>query len=261
MPSVEASTGEESATSIEPHHRWSRSAPAPAPAAAGRIRVLVVEPRRIYATMLARHLHAGDFTVEVRHSYDGAVSDLRDLDPDVVVVCAGPHEVGLALVDRIRHVSRAAVVALDDTVLSSLLANADPGHSPEADMLGRRIRHALRRYGAADAIDAGGGGSRAVQRREIADLVIDLAAHRVYQRGTVIALTRLEFAILAALSESPGEPLTCRHLQAILWGTSHAGGRSALGVHVSNLRRKLGDDPVLPRYVRTVRGLGYCLVG
>lgn len=244
--------------SVEPQHRWSDSARALT--AAGRIRVLLVEPRRIYAATLVRQLLAADFTVEVRQSYDGAVSGLRDIDPDVVVVCAGRHEVGSVLIDRIRHVSRVAVVALDDTVLSSLLANAEPGRSPDADVLEGRIRHALRRYGAADAADGGGGGG-AVQRREIADLVIDLAAHQVYQRGAAIALTRLEFAILVALSESPGEPVTCRHLQTVLWGTSHVGGRSALGVHVSNLRRKLGDDPVLPRYVRTVRGLGYCLVG
>jgi len=91
--------------------------------------------------------------------------------------------------------------------------------------------------------------------------VIDLTARRVSPRGIVIALNRLEFAILVALSESPGEPLTSRHLQSILWGMSQASGRSALGVHVSNLPRKLGDDPVLRRYVRTVRGLGYCLGG
>lgn len=157
---------------------------APAPAAAGRIRVLVVEPRRIYAALLTRHLHAGDFTVEVRHSFDGAVSGLRDIDPDVVVVCVGHHDVGLALIDRIRHVSRAGVVALEEGVLTALLANAEPGHSPETGILERRIRHALRRYGAADAADAGGGGGQG-QQREIADLVIDLAAHRVYQRGTV----------------------------------------------------------------------------
>lgn len=229
-------------------------------AAAGRIRVLLVEPRRIYATTLARHLRGGDFAVEVTYTWDAALKRLNDVDPDVVVVCVGPHDHGTAILDRVRQVSRAGVVALEDAAITSLISSAGPGHQKAIEMLGVRIRHMLRRYGVADGVAADGAG-RALQRREVGDLVIDMAARGVYQRGTVVTLTRLEFAILAALSECPGESLTCRQLQAIVWGTSHAGGRSALGVHVSNLRRKLGDDPRSPRYVRTVRGLGYCLVG
>ena len=49
--------------------------------------------------------------------------------------------------------------------------------------------------------------------------------------------------------------------QLSLWGDASDGGRSTLGVHVGNLRRKLGEDPRSPRYLRTVRGTGYCLTG
>ncbi len=63
-----------------------------------------------------------------------------------------------------------------------------------------------------------GGASDEMQRRAIGDLVVDVAARMVYQRGNAIPLTRMEFAIMRALSECPGEPLTCRHLQEILGG-------------------------------------------
>ncbi|WP_168440101.1 hypothetical protein [Mycolicibacterium chlorophenolicum] len=89
----------------------------------------MAESRRIYATMPARHLHTGDFTVEVRYSVDGAVSGLRDIDSDVVVVGLGPHDDGLALIDRIQHFCRAAVVALDDATLGRCSPIPEPGHS------------------------------------------------------------------------------------------------------------------------------------
>jgi DNA-binding response OmpR family regulator len=219
-----------------------------------------VEPRHIYATVLARHLDAGDFAVEVTNSGNDALAVLRDVDPDVVVVCVGSHDYGLAMLDRLRKAARADVIALEDAAITPLLSVTGPAHKENIDVLGRRIRHALRRYDSAEGAAAGLAG-RTAQRREVGDLVIDMAARRVYRRGIVVALTRLEFAVLAALSECPGELLTCGHLQAIVWGTSHPGGRSALGVHVSKLRRKLGDDPASPRYVRTVRGIGYCLLG
>ncbi len=219
-----------------------------------------MEPRHIYATVLARHLDAGDFAVEVTNSGNNALAVLHDVDPDVVVVCVGPHDYGVTILDRLRRASRADVIALEDAAITPMLSDAGPADKENIDVLGRRIRHALRRYDSAKGAAAGLAGRNA-QRREVGDLTIDMAARRVHRRGTVVALTRLEFAILAALSECPGEPLTCGHLQAIVWGTSHPGGRSALGVHVSNLRRKLGDDPASPRYVRTIRGIGYCLLG
>nr|WP_256736317.1 winged helix-turn-helix domain-containing protein [Mycolicibacterium hippocampi] len=100
-----------------------------------------------------------------------------------------------------------------------------------------------------------------MHRWEFGDLLIDVVARRVSLRGEALPLTRTEFEILCTLAESPGEPVTCRQLQLSLWGDASDGSRSTLGVHVGNLRRKLGEDPHSPRYLRTVRGTGYCLTG
>lgn len=222
--------------------------------------MLLVESRAVYASALSRHLLASEFSVAVTYSWDAALSVLDDVDPDVVVVCAGPHDPGMAILDRVRQSTSAGIVALEDKAIASLLWNVGTEHQRGAENLAKRIRHALRGFGTDGSRVASVDRGYALQRRQIKDLVIDMAARQVHRRGTAVTLTRLEFAVLAALSEYPGEPLTCRHLQIVIWGTSRPGGRSALGVHVSNLRRKLGDDPLMPRYVRTVRGLGYCLV-
>jgi DNA-binding response OmpR family regulator len=220
--------------------------------AAGRIRVLLVEPRRIYADILAHKMRADDFVVAVACSEAAALSALREYDPDVVVVCVG--EQGAAVLDRVRQAAGGGVVALADAEIAPLMSRAGVVAIGHCETLSARIRRALRHIRLYGEI----GDTR---RRRIDDLVVDVAARRAFRSGGAISLTRIEFAILQALSDNPGEPVTCRRLEEIVWGSPHSGGRSALGVHIGNLRRKLGDDPTCPRYVRTVRGIGYCLLG
>jgi DNA-binding response OmpR family regulator len=227
-------------------------------AAAGRIRVLLLEPRRIYATTLARHLLAGDFAVEVAHSPGAALVGLSEWDPDVVVVCVGSQGRGAAMLDRIRQETRVSVVALNDGDFTPLLGKTPVVTVSDSEALNGRIRLALRRGRIGGEPRVRGRGDEE-HGRENGDLLIDVAARRVFLRGQAIALTRTEFEILCILAESPGEPVTCRHLQLNLWGNASAGGRSSLGVHVGNLRRKLGDDSASPQYLLTVRGTGYRL--
>jgi DNA-binding response OmpR family regulator len=226
-------------------------------AAAGRIRVLLVEPRRIYAATVARHLRADDFAVEVAYSPRAASIGLHEGDPDVVVVCVGAQGRGTAMLDRIRQETQVGVVALGDGDIAPLLVSTGVVCVGDIEALNVRIRLALRRCGESRGGDYGD----VRRRREFGDLLIDVVARRVSLRGEALSLTRTEFEILCTLAESPGEPVTCRQLQLSLWGDASAGGRSTLGVHVGNLRRKLGEDPHSPRYLRTVRGTGYCLTG
>ncbi len=72
-----------------------------------------------------------------------------------------------------------------------------------------------------------------------------------------VALTRIEFDILAALSAQPASVVRRRELLATVWGRSWAGEKNVIDVHIGHLRRKLGDNPAVPRYVVNVRGVGY----
>ena len=88
-------------------------------------------------------------------------------------------------------------------------------------------------------------------------LSIDIASRQTFLDGDLIALTRTEFDILAALSSRPGVVLSRRQLIDAVWGEPWVGNDHLVDVHVGHLRRKLGDDPADPRFVFTVRGVGY----
>src|SRR5262249_2065525 len=95
--------------------------------------------------------------------------------------------------------------------------------------------------------------------RTVGDLVLDPVARTVTVSDAEVELTRTEFDLLAALTARPRAAFTRRQLVEAVWGPEWYGDEHIVDVHVGHLRRKLGDDPAHPRYVRTVRGVGYGL--
>jgi DNA-binding winged helix-turn-helix (wHTH) protein len=89
------------------------------------------------------------------------------------------------------------------------------------------------------------------------ELDIDARAWEVRRGGTVIDLTRTEFEILALLASRPREVVTDEEITREIWGDGWFGDENNLAVHVSKLRRKLGESGLKPRFIRTVRGVGY----
>jgi DNA-binding response OmpR family regulator len=88
-------------------------------------------------------------------------------------------------------------------------------------------------------------------------LSIDLAAREVSLDGHSIPLTRTEFDLLAALSRRPGMVMSRRQLLETVRDGPWVGNDHLVDVHVGHVRRKLGDDPTNPRFIITVRGVGY----
>jgi DNA-binding response OmpR family regulator len=72
-----------------------------------------------------------------------------------------------------------------------------------------------------------------------------------------VDLTALEFSLLALLAREPGIVVPRQALLGELWGPEFVGDDHLVDVHIANLRRKLGDEPASPRFVETVRGVGY----
>ena len=90
-----------------------------------------------------------------------------------------------------------------------------------------------------------------------ADLEIDEAGFRVTRNGVLLDLTRLEFIILSALAQRPGQTFSRAQLLDKLFGITYAGIDRSIDAHIKNLRKKLGDDPQDPHYILTVYGVGY----
>jgi Response regulators consisting of a CheY-like receiver domain and a winged-helix DNA-binding domain len=91
----------------------------------------------------------------------------------------------------------------------------------------------------------------------VGDLVVDPARREVTVGGAPVELTALEFAILEALGRDSGVVLTRQQLLDAAWGIDFMGDEHVLEVHIGNVRRKLGDDSASPRFIETVRGVGY----
>ncbi len=89
------------------------------------------------------------------------------------------------------------------------------------------------------------------------DVRIDVAAHRAFQSERELHLTTKEFELLRVLVANAGSVVVRDTLMRDVWGSEPVGSTKTLDMHVSWLRRKLGDDANSPRYVSTVRGLGF----
>jgi DNA-binding response OmpR family regulator len=115
-----------------------------------------------------------------------------------------------------------------------------------------RVKSILRRAGAATTTDA------PPATLEQADLVIDVDRHEVTRDGQPIPLTRVEFRLLVTLVDAAGRVLTRDQLLDAVYGQDQSDILDrTVDVHVGRLRDKLGDDAEAPRYVETVRGVGY----
>jgi len=90
-----------------------------------------------------------------------------------------------------------------------------------------------------------------------AGLEMDGPRRLVRVDGEPVELTALEFNLLATLAREPGIVVTRQRLLDQVWGVGYVAERHLVDVHVANVRRKLGDDPSNPRFVETVRGVGY----
>ncbi|MPZ87742.1 MAG: response regulator [Nitriliruptorales bacterium] len=113
-----------------------------------------------------------------------------------------------------------------------------------------RLRALLRRAGGR----VGAEGSSVVG---IQDVRVDRAAHRAWRGDEELGLSAKEFDLLALLVEHAGTVLTRERIMERVWDTNWLGSTKTLDMHVSWLRRKLGDDVSQPRYVTTIRGVGF----
>lgn len=205
--------------------------------------------------------HAG---FEVTTATDGmaAVKAVRTRVPDLVILdLMLPGMDGLQVCQTLRRegyqVPVIMVTARDDEVdrILGLELGADDyvtkPFSPRE--LTARVKAVLRR-GHNQAT-----GEPAEQVSRVGDIVIDETRHEVKINQERIELTTREFELLLFLCQHPEHVLTRNQLLESVWGYDYDGDTRIVDVHISHLREKVEEDPKAPKYIRTVRGVGYKL--
>ncbi len=214
----------------------------------------MVEDDPAIGRLLRRSLtDRGDVVTVATDGASGLAIALRE-QPEVVLLDLGlPDLSGLEVLTMLRAVSQVPVIVItaqddDRTVVKALDSGADDYLVKPfgSDQLAARIRAVLRRAAAASTEST----------VELGDLQIDVVTRQVTLAGQPLDLTRKEFDLLWLLASHPGEVISKRDLLAGVWGQPFGGGDRTVDVHLSWLRRKLGESAAEPRYLHTVRGVG-----
>lgn len=210
--------------------------------------------RQALATRLAERGHDVESTATAMDGVQRAVSGRVD----VVVLDLGLPDVdGADALQMIRAVSKVPVIvatARDDE--AEIVRIFDAGADDyvvkpySTEHLEARIRALLRRTGTEPT-------ERVIT---VGELVIDLDAHDARLAGAPLDLSGKEFDLLAYLAERPGRMINKRELLAAVWRQPYGGADKTVDVHLSWLRKKLGETAAAPRYIHTRRGIGVKLV-
>jgi two-component system response regulator RegX3 len=223
-----------------------------------RRRILLIEDEESIAEPLAAALAREGFDVATAGTAAAGLEEFRARPPDAVLLDVMlPDGDGRDVLREIRQTARTPVVMLTargaelDRILGLELGADDYVTKPfSAAELAARLRAVLRRAGARpsappEATLAAG------------DIVMRLDTHSVTKGDEPVELTVKEFEVLRMLLESAGRLVRREDLMAEVWDTNWFGSTKTLDVHVSSLRRKLGDNAASPRYIHTVRGVGF----
>ena len=220
--------------------------------------MVIIEDDAAIRVALERALARRGHTVHAAATALGGLETVVDRTPDVVVLDLGLPDVdGVRVLGMIREVSAVPVIvatARDDE--AEMVRVLDRGADDyvvkpfSAEQLDARVRAVLRR-----------------SRREeeepalvVGGLVVDRSAREATLDGQPLDLTRMEFDLLAYLAGRAGRVVSKRQLMAEVWQQPYGGADKTVDVHLSWLRRKLGETAAEPHYLQTVRGVGVKLV-
>jgi two-component system, OmpR family, response regulator RegX3 len=222
-----------------------------------RPRILVVEDERAITDPLTEALEREGFQPTVAAGASEAVEMARSARPDLVLLDIGlPDGSGLDVCRELRRDSDVPIIMVTargseaDRVAGLELGADDYVVKPfSAREVTARVRAVLRRSGGKPAARDGA--------IEIGQVRLDPGRREATVDGQRLDLSRKEFELLQTLMEEAGSVITREALIERIWDMNWFGSTKTLDVHVSGLRRKLADDPREPRYIHTVRGVGF----
>lgn len=224
-------------------------------------RILIAEDEPAVALLLEHTLQKAGYQTLVASDGDTALQVAQAQRPDLVLLDVMlPGMDGFALCRELQRTADIPVMFLTarseevDKVVGLELGADDYLTKPfSPSELVARVRAVLRRA----ARPAPGPAPDAGAPLQCGDLTVDPARCEVWRRNREIALTPLEFKLLVVLVQNAGLVLSREQLLDKVWGPDYYGDPRVVDVHMRHLRQKLEEDPANPRFVVTVRGMGY----
>ena len=222
--------------------------------------VLIVEDEPAFVEALTVALKREGFLVKVATNGIEALAEFDAVRPDIVLLdIMLPGLSGLDVCREIRSKSTVPIIITSakgseiDTVVGLEVGADDYMTKPyRVRELAARMRAALRRTPLEEVVDDG-----AVL--DVGGIRMDRDRHEVWVRGNQVTFPLKEFELLEALLENVGRVLSRDALMNRVWGPHYYGDTKTLDVHIKRLRSKIEVDPSAPKYITTIRGLGYRL--
>ncbi len=220
-------------------------------------RVLVVEDEEAISGPFSRALEREGFEAVVARTAAAGLELAERIEPDLVVLdLTLPDGDGRDVCRALRRGSQVPILMLTargtetDRIIGLELGADDYVVKPfsSAEVISR-IRAVLRRSRLAPPEQ-----QAAI---EIDELEVDPGARVARFAGRELSLTRKEFDLLVELARNSGQVVSREDLMSRVWDVNWFGSTKTLDVHIGALRRKLGDDPAKPKYIETVRGVGF----
>lgn len=221
--------------------------------------VLVVDDEEDILNLMRDFLEAEGYTVLTAATGPAALATLQETPVDCVLLdVMMPGQSGFDVLRRMRDQGDVPVLFLsarqeDSDKIRGLGLGADDYivKSATPGEVVARVKAVLRRYHRGEAQPAA--------LLDFGRLVLDLRAHEVRVEGHEVPVTAREFELLELLASNPRQVFTRDQLFERLWGPY--GDRHTLTVHIGRLREKIEEDPSQPKYITTVRGVGYRFEG
>ncbi|AKO51819.1 chemotaxis protein CheY [Marinobacter psychrophilus] len=232
-------------------------------------RILIVEDDERLASLTHDYLQNNGFSVSIESHGGAAVERILNEQPDLVVLdLMLPGEDGLSICRRVRPRYSGPILMLTartddmDQILGLEMGADDYISKPvQPRVLLARIRALMRRAAeknqplvSSDAVSEG------PVRVQFNELVIDSSMREAWLSGVTVDLTSAEFDLLWLLASNAGRVLSREEIFAALRGIEYDGQDRSIDVRVSRIRPKIGDDPIHPRRIKTVRSKGYLFV-
>lgn len=224
-------------------------------------KILIVDDEKPIVDSIKYTLYKEGYDVVVSYDGEDALEKVKKENPDLIILdIMLPKLSGLEVCRIIRRTSNVPIIMLTakgedmDKVIGLELGADDYVPKPfSMRELVARIKAVLRRTKLPVNM------VKTKERLEFDDVVIDIKGRTVTKRGVQIDLSPKEFDLLVTLAENEGRVMSREYLLSHVWGEDFYGDDRTVDVHIRWLREKLEDDPSNPKYIQTVRGIGYIL--